>query len=122
VRSWRTHSAGKETYSVPKDLSSTISDSVSSHRALPETAGADAGFGNLGGGRPRPSAYICLRQQRQRDSAAYRAYVHGHRRSVRVYGARRDVTRPPRFEMKELGEVTMVSMAHVADAFRELLG
>jgi hypothetical protein len=39
-----------------------------------------------------------------------------------VYGARRDVTRPPRFEMKELVEVTMVSMAHLADAFRELLG
>jgi hypothetical protein len=56
------------------------------------------------------------------DSAAYRAYAHGHRRSVRVYGARRDATRPPRFEMKELGEVTMVSMAHLADAFRELLG
>jgi hypothetical protein len=35
---------------------------------------------------------------------------------------RRDVTRPPRFEMKELGEVTMVSTAHLADAFRELLG
>jgi hypothetical protein len=52
------HLCGKETYSVPKDLSSTISDSVSSRRALPETAGADAGFGNLGGGRPRPSAYI----------------------------------------------------------------
>ena len=56
------------------------------------------------------------------DSAAYPAYAHGHRRSVRVYGARRDVTRPPRFEMKELGEVTMVSMAHLADSFRELLG
>jgi hypothetical protein len=39
-----------------------------------------------------------------------------------VYGARRDVTRSPLFEMKELGEVTMVSMAHLADAFRELLG
>ena len=28
----------------------------------------------------------------------------------------------PRFEMKELGEVTMVSMAHLDDALRELLG
>jgi hypothetical protein len=28
----------------------------------------------------------------------------------------------PRFEVKELGEVTMVSMAHLADALRELLG
>jgi hypothetical protein len=27
-----------------------------------------------------------------------------------------------RFEVKELGEITMVSMAHPADAFRELLG
>jgi hypothetical protein len=41
---------------------------------------------------------------------------------VRVSGARRDVTSPPRFETKELGEVTMVSMAQPADAFRELLG
>jgi hypothetical protein len=27
-----------------------------------------------------------------------------------------------RFGVKELGEVTMVSMAHLADVFRELLG
>jgi hypothetical protein len=27
-----------------------------------------------------------------------------------------------RFEVKELGEITMVSMAHPADALRELLG
>jgi hypothetical protein len=27
-----------------------------------------------------------------------------------------------RFEVKELGEITMVSEAHLADAFRELLG
>jgi hypothetical protein len=35
---------------------------------------------------------------------------------------RRDITRPTRFEVKELGEINMVSKAHLADAFRELLG
>jgi hypothetical protein len=36
--------------------------------------------------------------------------------------ARRDITRPTRFEVKELGEIDMVSRAHLAEALRELLG
>jgi len=32
------------------------------------------------------------------------------------------ITRPPVSELRELGEIKMVSMAHLADAFREMLG
>jgi hypothetical protein len=85
-------------HSVPKDLSSTISGSAISEGAAH--------------GRLR---IFVFDSSVSGDSAACRAYA-------RVYGARRDATRPPRFEMKDLGEVTMVSMAHLADAFRELLG
>jgi hypothetical protein len=63
----------------------------------------DAGLGNAGEGHPRPSAYVCLRQQ---ASGACRAR-HGHRRPAR---ARRGIVRPP-FDMKELGEIDMVSRA-----------
>jgi hypothetical protein len=86
-------------HSVPKDLSSAISEG--------------AAHGRL--------RMFVFDSSVSGDSAACRAYAYSHRRSVRVCGARRDVTRPPRFEMKELGEVTMVSMAQLADAFRELL-
>jgi hypothetical protein len=43
-------------------------------------------------------------------SAFCRARKHGRRRPVRVYRARRDVSRR-RFEMKELDEINMVSLA-----------
>jgi hypothetical protein len=96
---------------------STIPDSVSSRRALRE-----------------PQALTPVRQSRRGATHGVCVYfvfdnsVSGTARLAErthtVTGgcarARRDVTRPPRFEMKELGEVTMVSMAHLADAFREL--
>jgi hypothetical protein len=44
------------------------------------------------------------------DSAACRARTHGHRRPVRVYRVRRDITRPPS-EVRELGEIDMVARA-----------
>jgi hypothetical protein len=60
---------------------------------VPETAGAGAGSGSLGEDCPRPSAYVCLRQQGQLGQGpACRAHTHGHRRPARVY---RDITRPP---------------------------
>jgi hypothetical protein len=71
------------------------------------------------GGRPRPSAYICLRQQRQRGQCSLPSV---RARSPAICAGVRGAPRCHRFEMKELGEVTMVSMAHLADACRELLG
>jgi hypothetical protein len=106
-------------------LARKISDAVSSRRASPAPpaprASAPGSAISEGAAHGHQRRFV-LHGSVSGDSAAYRAYAHGHQRSARAYGARRDVARSPRFEMKELGEVTMVSITHLADAFRELLG
>jgi hypothetical protein len=79
---------------------------------VPETAGADAGFGNAGEGCPRPSAYVCLRQQGQRGTKQLAERTRAVTGDLcGCTGARRDITRTPRFDAKELGEIDMVSRA-----------
>jgi hypothetical protein len=75
---------------------------------------ADAGFGNLGEGCPRPSAYLYLRQQVRERTRAVTDGLCG-------CTGRAAISPDLRFEVKELGEIDMVSMALVAAIDTELL-